>query len=322
MSLQEIKSILLNSKDLVLVTHENPDIDSLSSMLALFLSFPEKKILPLVEKIPQYARFLYGIEKLIEIDKVKEELTPELLVVLDVQCEKRIPEKIRNILRPKKVLILDHHQKEDCERFLGLTPFLYINSEEPSTSLLLFRLLKYLEIVITPEIAENLLAGLYYDTGSFRYENVKGDIFAKAQELIDLGADPSRIAQALYENTPLETVYALRIALQRLEFLKDKTVAFTYLSLEDLKFIGPSSKLNDIANFLRSIEGVKLAVFLREVEKGIFKVSLRSKAPVIALPLAQQFGGGGHKYACGFSLKTNSLEEAIFRLRKALEEFF
>lgn len=174
---------------------------------------------------------------------------------------------------------------------------------------------------ITQEIAENLLAGIYYDTGGFRYENVKGDIFLVSHELTKLGARPNYIAQSLFENIPIEQIEAIKLVLSRLEFLKDGAIAISHLKEEDFKRIGGDKALNDLASFLRSIKGVKISAFIKEFPAHELKVSLRSKAPIEVLSLAIKYGGGGHKYACGFTLKNKELAQFLEKFKEDLRNY-
>ncbi|MEZ0343376.1 MAG: bifunctional oligoribonuclease/PAP phosphatase NrnA [Caldimicrobium sp.] len=321
MDTEKVLSLIKESKEIVLVTHQNPDIDGLSSMLAFSLVFSEKNPLPLVEELPANSQFLHGIEKVKIVSEKEEFYQPDLLVVFDAQCEKRIPEKIKKLLKPKKVLIFDHHQEESCDSFLSCTPFKIINSEAPSTTYIIYKFLKSAYLKISPEVSENLLSGLYYDTGSFKYENVKGDIFLVAQELMDLGARPNFIARELFENIPFEQIEMTKLVLERLELLKNGEIALSYLKKEDFEKLGGEAYLNDPASLLRSIKGVKVSALVKEVEEGLIKVSLRSKAPFEILELAKKFGGGGHKYACGFKIKGESLYNFLEKLKRELEAF-
>ncbi|MFN3505108.1 MAG: DHH family phosphoesterase [Caldimicrobium sp.] len=322
MDLKLFTNLLEKSQTLVLATHENPDIDGIASMLSFLLLHPDKTCLPILEKLPHNASFLHGIEyvKLLhEIDDLAEVYrnTP-LLVVFDAQCEKRIPREIKNLLNPKEVLIFDHHVKEDCQYFLGITPHALIDPEEPSTTALLYKFFKKANYQITKEVAENLLAGLYYDTGAFKYDNVKSDAFLIAYDLVNLGARPTYITKNLYENIPFEQIEATKLILSRLEFLKEGAIAISYLTASEVERLGERGQ-NDFASFLRSIEGVVLSAIVKEVKKGEIKVSLRSMAPLSALPIAKKYGGGGHKYACGFTIKNKELFPFLNDFKKVLK---
>jgi len=316
-----ILTLIEGAKSIVLATHQNPDLDGLASMLAFALTFQDKTPLPLVEDLPFNSHFLHGIERVQKASSQKEALQPDLLIVFDAQCEKRIPEEVRKLLKPAEVLIFDHHQREDCSPFLGCNPVSLINPEAPSTTYVLYKFLREAKLPITREVSENLLAGLYYDTGGFRYENVKGDIFLVAQELLNLGARAHVIAQAIFENLPLEQLELTRLVLERLLLLKGGSIALSYLTREDFARLSGETYLNDPASYLRSIKGVQIAALVKETEEGLIKVSLRSKAPVEVIELAKKFGGGGHKYACGFRVRGVGLQDFLSSFKKELEAF-
>jgi len=99
-----------------------------------------------------------------------------------------------------------------------------------------------------------------------------------------------------------------------MKLLKDGKAIITYLTKEDFELYG--KELDDLASFFRDVEGVMLSILVKELDYDHISVSLRSKPPYPCLPLAKEFGGGGHAYACGFKVRSQSLEEVI----KLLEE--
>lgn len=71
-----------------------------------------------------------------------------------------------------------------------------------------------------------------------------------------------------------------RKAVERLRFYLDGKIAITYVDEKDEEYMNISKGDSDgIANVIRDIEGVELAIFLRE-EKGETKASIRSKNSV------------------------------------------
>jgi phosphoesterase RecJ-like protein len=55
-----------------------------------------------------------------------------------------------------------------------------------------------------------------------------------------------------------------------------------------------------LVNIIISLATVKLALFLRELDSGKYKFSLRSKGDIDVSKIAQKYGGGGHLNAAGF----------------------
>ena len=75
---------------------------------------------------------------------------------------------------------------------------------------------------------------------------------------------------------------------------------------------------------MRSISGVEYAAFLKEQEDGSVRVSLRAKRRGNVAAIAEQFGGGGHVRAAGYTAKgsvyqiINSIGELIEKQYNAM----
>ena len=320
---EKVFQIFNSFENFVLITHINPDIDGISSMLSLHILFKSlnKKSFPLVENIPENAEFLPYSKDLILVENFNLNLHNSVAIVLDAHTPERIPEKVLEKVSFSKVfIIIDHHHPDTNKKAFSGKEIAIIDPSAPSTTILIYKLLKSGNFLITPEMAQNLLAGLYFDTGCFKYENVNSETFLIASELSNFGAKPYLVATSLFENISLNEVETLKIVLARLEFLKNGVIAISYLTYEDIQKIG-SKNLSDFVNFLRSIKGVKISALVKEVEKNIVSVSLRSRAPIEILELAKNFGGGGHKYACGFKTKVSNFYEFLKSFKEELKSF-
>jgi phosphoesterase RecJ-like protein len=323
-NLEKFFNILESFENFILITHLNPDVDGISSMLTLhnLLKLLNKNSFPLLENIPENIEFLPYSEDLILIDNFKNLPQKFATIILDAHSPERIFEKIyERILNSEVFIIIDHHQIEKNKKSFSEDEITIIDPSAPSTTFLIYKILKTKNFIITPEMAQNLLAGLYFDTGCFKYENVDEKTFLIASELCKLGAKPHLIASHLFENISLKELETLKVILNRLEFLENGIIAISYLTYEDIQNLGIKN-LNDFSNFLRSIKGVKISVLIKEVEKNIVSVSLRSRAPVEVLNLAKTFGGGGHKYACGFKMKIENFYEFLKKFKEILKNYY
>jgi len=311
-------------QNFILVTHSNPDIDGISSMLSLHLVLKSlnKSSFPLIEDIPDDIEILSPSEELILVDNFNLNLKDFATIVLDTNTPERLPEKIyEKVSSSKFFIIIDHHQlnKKDC--LFSENELCIIDTSAPSTTYLVYEILKGGGFDFSPELAQNLLSGLYFDTGCFKYENVNENTFAVASELCKLGAKPHIIASYLFENLSLKDIEVLKLILERLEFFQNGIIAVSYLTYQDIQKFG-SQKLSDFSNFLRSIKGVKISALIKEVEKNTVSVSLRSRAPIEVYELAKSFGGGGHKYACGFKIKVNNFYEFLNSFKETLRKYY
>jgi len=74
-------------------------------------------------------------------------------------------------------------------------------------------------------------------------------------------------------------------------------------------------------NYALGISGVEVAVFFRETADGRVRASVRSKGAVNVAEFAEDFGGGGHECASGFSLDgplPAATDRVLARLREGL----
>lgn len=322
--LKRFTEIISKENDFILLTHLNPDPDGLGCMLTfgLYLRSLGKRVFPIVEIIPKKIEYLYGRELLISVEDFSfKSLKSPVIIIFDALSLDRIHEKIKTKLPQEfRLIVFDHHQPESKLNYLS--GLYFVDPSSPSTSLIVLDVLKKLKVKITPEMASNLLAGLYFDTGCFKYENTGQRAFRAAQELSALGANPSLIARALYEDFSIEEINLLKKILERLEISKNDIIfAISYLTLEDLKDLG-SEDVGSFANILRGIREVNVAALVKEIEKNYVAVSLRSKAPVEVLELARMFGGGGHRYASGFKVKVESISDFLEKFKHLLRGFY
>ncbi|MBI3016644.1 MAG: bifunctional oligoribonuclease/PAP phosphatase NrnA, partial [Deltaproteobacteria bacterium] len=129
------------------------------------------------------------------------------------------------------------------------------------------------------------------------------------------GADPSLVAQNLFESQPYEAFVLLGRLLDRLKLSKDKKYSWSVIYQKDLKETGASYEdTEEFINYPRAIKSVEVAALFKEVPDGKYKVSLRSKTDVDVSQICAQFQGGGHKKAaaCIISGSFEDVSQKIF----------
>ena len=164
-------------------------------------------------------------------------------------------------------------------------------------------------------MATTLFTAIHTDTGSFRYSNTTAKTFRIAAELAAAGADPALVSDQLYQRRPRGALTALGDILRRVELSGDGRVAWLTVprGLASDAFLAAE----DLVTYPRSLEGVKVAILLREEGDGLVKCSLRGKGQVAVNRIAQRFGGGGHDNAAGCTLR-GTLEETTRALLAAV----
>lgn len=305
---EKIKELILQSKRILITSHENPDGDALGSMIGLGLGLEQLgKDVTLYDKdgVPELLEFLPHADK---VGNSLDNIEGEFDMAFAVDCTGigragREFEEFVSTSRSGPVVILDHHQTNS-----STADFHLLDPESSSTGMIIYSLLKSLGVRITPDIARNIYATIIGDTGSFRYSNTSPETFRVAAELVEHGADPSEISEALFEREPLRKLKLLGLVLPTLNVMEDKGIASVVVDRTMFEQTGTSREDTEgIINIPRSVKGVEVAVLFREESDDsnnpVWKISLRSKGKADVARIAESFGGGGHKRAAGCSIE-------------------
>ncbi len=288
----------------LLLGHVQIDGDALGAAVAMAAAFTAHGCLPLVlldEPAPRLFEFLVqGVPvRVISDDAAAREAVAhaDLALVLDNNAWPRIG-RMEAPLRAASfpVLCVDHHPAPVAFSKLHL-----VDTGAASTGVLVQEILEELNWPIQPQAADALYTALVNDTGWFRWSNSDERAFAAAQRLVRAGAQPQRVAAELGQRESLAGKQLLSQFLASIEVLHDGRCALGHVTQSMFRATGAlRADSEDFVNQLRSIEGVGIAVFVREEPDGV-KFSFRTRAPWSALRLAQHFCGGGHMLAAGAS---------------------
>jgi bifunctional oligoribonuclease and PAP phosphatase NrnA len=288
----------------VVTSHDNPDGDAIGSLLALHLALTGlgKDTVMVIggeTPLPEEYRFL-GLEEHGLRREAPPDVLDRVLVALDCAQEDRIVDPALLAGAPLTINI-DHHH--DNTRFGDID---LVVPDASSTGEVLADVFELLGVELTPAIAEALHTALVTDTGRFQYSNTTPKALRLAADLVEAGADPSKVFVEVYESTPFAKLKLLARALERARSFADGRVVVSELVRQDFADAGadePSSE--GVIDHLRSAEGAELVALIRELPNGAAaarKGSLRSRPDGIDVSeIARSFGGGGHRRAAGFS---------------------
>ena len=297
--MEEIKKIINDHKTFCVVSHYNPDADAYGSTLALGLAIESTgKIVHFLNQDGMIAKFnfLPSASKIISTPPAEV----DCIFILDCGDEKRTGD---NLVLPKAKLKvnIDHHISNNKFGDLAL-----VDTKASSTCELVFSVI---EELISPDVATNLLAGIYADTGSLRYGNTSKKTLLIVSKLLEAGADLTLISKKLFGAHTFSSVKLQSMALSAMRI--ENAVAWVVVTKDMLEASKATSEDADgLAEKGRDIEGVKIAASVRfSPQENLWRISLRTHDPEIDLSsVASEFGGGGHKAA------------AAFRWRKSYEE--
>jgi phosphoesterase RecJ-like protein len=198
-----------------------------------------------------------------------------------------------------KKIVLDHHVSSDD---LAAEQFKDVTAE--ATGRLVVEAAEALGVALTPQIATPLFAAVATDTGWFRFPSATAGTYRVAARLIEAGARPAAIYNALYEQDTLGRMRLRGVILSRIQTELDGRLAHTHVLKEDFAATGSlPSDTEDAINLALAIGGTQFAVIFVEQQSGGFKISFRSRCGVDCSQLAEKYGGGGHKAAAGAFVK-------------------
>jgi phosphoesterase RecJ-like protein len=210
---------------------------------------------------------------------------------------------------------IDHHHSNDYYGDIN-----WVDPEAPAVACMAYTLGEELGIEFTPKISDHLYCGIVSDTGSFQFSNTKAQSFEVSYKLIKHGANPIKISEMLYNNNSPEKIKLLGQVLSTLTMNASGNVAVITMlkkNLEDLNL--KEIDTEDITSLARSIKGVEIVLFFKEMEKDTYRVSLRSKGEANSAKIAEFFGGGGHKHAAGFTV-SGEHEQLLKDIPKSVEK--
>lgn len=318
-SASQILNVLHQSSKLLITTHTNPDGDAVGSCLALYnyLSQQNKQISIVIHSpIPSNLQFLTGIDKFQENNTgLIEEIASavDTIVVLDLNDISRL-KSLRKAIEYSNAtkIVIDHHLEPK-----DFAEFYLIDTSASSTGEILYKLLRRDPTTNwNLELCNSLYVAIMTDTGNFRFERTDGEVHRIVADLIDLGVDPVRLYNEVYNKIPLKSARLMGIGFSNLESYYNGKLAVMPIRHKD--FVKTNTREEDTEGFVESIlaiDGVIVSILLLEIaERNEVRVSIRSKGDHSARNLALAFGGGGHKNAAGCRFYNENLESVKEKL--------
>ncbi len=310
-----LDNIIKQSKKILLLSHVNPDGDTLGSMCAMYSAvydrFKIKPDMSIVSNIPFNYKFLPNINSAQRY--IDNSLVYDLVIALDIAAIDRARDSKTFFDKAKFTVNFDHHKTNP-----NYAQFNIVDSEASSCGEVLFNFFKENGWKISKDTAICLYTAIMTDTGSFRFDNTTSSAFRAVSELVDIGVNPSEIYKNCYETKTKNLVMFQNYCVNKAVFSEDNKIVYTTVYKKDLeKFSAKDDATDGIAETLRAINTTEIAFVLKEVENKLTKVSMRSKHIDVA-KIAEIFGGGGHTFASGCTIKAG-MEDAVKKVLKEIK---
>lgn len=314
-TIEEVASELDKANSVLLMPHINMDGDTLGSAVALCLALRQlgKDSYVLIdEEIPSFLDFLQTDCCTENLDCIEK---PDVCVCIDCGDAERFKNRSSKFFEGKVTGCIDHH--------ITTKPFAKFNYVDPNaaaTAEIIYDIICELGADIDAGIAEAIFTGITTDTGNFQYSSTTARTHEIAAALYELDVDYNKVSINLYQRNRVEKLMLQAKILSKMEMLADGKAALCFVTKEMLE--EENAIMEDaegVIDTLRSISGVEIAGFIKELTADTCKVSLRSKSYIDVAEISLKFNGGGHKRAAGFSLN-ESVENALKILKETIQE--
>jgi len=292
--MKEITATLRGADRIALVSHRDPDPDTIGSALALGLgleSLGKRVSWHCADPVPEQQRFLHGSERFTQ-DPPPEDV--DLVVTVDFGSVDRA--KFALPARPTLVNI-DHHASNDTFGTANL-----VDATSAASAELVSRVIDALGIKWTADMATAALVGIMTDTGSFQFPSTDARALDRAARLREAGADLQAITYNIFRNKRFEALKLWGFAFSRLVREQGGQLVWTEIRLGDIE--EAEARDEDISGLVEQVarsSGMRVGILFNE-QRSVVKVSCRTsqwEPSVDASALMARFGGGGHVRAAG-----------------------
>lgn len=299
-ALDRATRVIATAPQVVLACHVNPDGDALGSMLALHhvlraagrdsvATFPEPFVVA-----PHY-RELPGLELLTPPDRVPAE--PAVMVTFDSGSLGRLGDLDRNAKAAAELVVVDHHLSNERYGTVNV-----IDPDAAASGVLVRKLIDRLGLPLDRDAATCLFAALVCDTGRFQYESTTAEVFEMAGELARFGLPIARLCRTLFEEHRFAYLQLLADALASSVLVPERRLVWTKVTQADLARHGVTfEEVEGLIDVVRRTREADVACVLKEAPDGTWRVSLRSVGKTDVRRVAEEQGGGGHRFAAGFT---------------------
>ena len=314
--------LLRTHDEVTLVCHVSPDGDALGSMLALGIALRDAGTKVTASwgsepfEVPDSYAELPGLDLLVPAAEVDP--APGLLITFDTGNEDRLGSLADRVDAADQVLVLDHHVTNTRFGTVNL-----VDESAAATAVVVVELLDRMGLELTAQIAAPVYTGLITDTGSFKYAATTPAVHELAARLLATGIQHERISRHIWDTAPFSYVQLLGAVCSRAVIEPDAVgglgLVWTTVTGEDLERFGLGlADVEGVIDSVRVAQEAEVAVVVKtDPSDGLLKVSTRSKGAVDVGAVCEALGGGGHRFAAGFTSADDS-QTTVDRLRAEL----
>jgi phosphoesterase RecJ-like protein len=299
-----------------LACHVSPDGDALGSTLGLFhvlraagrdcvASFPTPFVVA-----PHY-RGLPGLDLLVPPSKFPSD--PEVMLTFDCGSMGRLGDLESAAKSAGQLIVVDHHISNDRYGSINV-----IDPDAAASGSLVHRLIAALGLPLNRDAAVCLYTALVCDTGRFQYDTTTPEVFDMARELVEFDVPVSDLSRTLFEEHRFAYIQLMAEVLGRAVLVPERRFVWTAVTQDDLRAHDVTmEEVEGLIDIVRRTAEAEVSCVLKEEADGSVRVSLRSLGDVDVRKVAEAEGGGGHRFAAGFTSK-GPVDDVVARVQRAL----
>ena len=205
--LKNLKELINDSENIVIIPHTSPDGDAIGSCLAFLICLIQLINHPNVispNKAPDFLNWTPGYDNIIYFDSDEEKckeslLKSDLVFTLDFNDLNRIGELNEFVKKSNsKIVMIDHHQNPK-----DYADLVFSEPKTGSTCELLYEIFESigLENKLNKDISSCLYLGIMTDTGSFQFSSVTARTHEIISNLLSKKIDHNKIYNKVYNDS-------------------------------------------------------------------------------------------------------------------------
>ena len=310
------RAAIRGASDVALACHVSPDGDALGSMLGLYHVLSHSSIdcvasFPTPFVVAPHYRKLPGLERLTPPHEFPTE--PDVMLTFDCGALARLGDLEQQAKAARELIVVDHHISNDRYGSINI-----IDPDAAASGTLVRRLVEQLELPLNRDAAICLYTALVCDTGRFQYDSTTPEVFDMARELVEYGVPVPDVSRTLFEEHRFAYMQLLGEVLGSAHLVPERRFVWTAVTQDLLnKHQVTMEEVEGLIDILRRTREANVSCVVKEEGDGTVRVSLRSLGEIDVCRIAEAEGGGGHRYAAGFS-SGDEIDEVVARIQRKL----
>jgi len=308
--------LIRDARQVALACHVSPDGDALGSMLGVFhvlraadydvvASFPSPFVVA-----PHY-RELPGLDLLSKPEDFPAD--PDVMITFDCGSLGRLGDLEPAAVAARELIVIDHHISNDRYGTVNV-----IDPDAAASGWVAERLVDTLGLPLCRDAAVCLYAAIVCDTGRFQYDTTTPAVFDLARRLTEFDVPVARLSRTLFEEHRFAYLQLLAEALANAELVREQRFVWTAVTQDMLRRHQVTiEEVEGLIDIVRRTEEADVTCVLKEEPGGAVRVSLRSLGGTDVCRIAAAHGGGGHRYAAGFT-SDQDIPATVAAIRAAL----